>query len=181
MRVFMENIKDAKYYAEKIVREDRHKFIYSYDNNRDLLIKTIKDIYPIIIGSDLCALYLEIEGLLKIDFNIPDLNKSALSIICDEYFQFSVASALISSIIDNNDIKKIKDVESTLLEYVNRIMKGNCTSVNSIETLLKLLQETKQIYYETYYNYLQKGILSNPIDNTPLGFMQLPYFVYYTK
>jgi hypothetical protein len=176
----MENIKDATFYATKIAKEPRHKFIFSYNGNRSLLIKKTNELYPITIGNNPCTFYVKLDGLPKISSTEFNLDKNAISIVCDEYSKFSIASELIYSVVKNNDLEKIKSVEDTLLNYVNRIISKD-SSVNSIQELLQLLRETKKIYFETYCNYLQKGTLINPSDKTSFSFIELPEFVNYTK
>lgn len=175
----MENIKDARYFSKKIVEESRHKFIYAYKYNRKLLIEQIISNYHILIDNKLQALYMKIDGLPKIDSDYLNLNKSAISIMNSEYLNFSIASEVIKSILNNNDIDKITKVESTVLNYINRsLVNGH---IDNLQALLLLLNETKLMYSELYLSYLHHGILEDPTNKTELSFLQLEGFVHYVK
>lgn len=173
----MENIKDVESFAKKIVEESRHKFIYAYRDNRKLLIERIMINYPIKIDNKPSALYFKLDGLPAIDSK--NLNSDAVSIINREYFNFYITSELIKFIIDNNDPDILKKASKTIINYANDcIEKGN---IPNLQTLFELLSEAKQIYLDTYLNYMNKGILENPTEKTPFFFLNLEEFIYNTR
>lgn len=175
----MENINDATYYSRKIIEESRHKFIYAYQDNRKLLIQKIISNYPLLIGDNYSCLYMEIDGLPKIDTNYLDLNKNAISIMSSEYLYFSIASELIKSIINNNDLNKITKVENIILDYINRSLINK--NISSLNILFQMLNKTKNMYNELYLNYLQKGVLEDPTNKTELSFLPLGGFIHYIR
>lgn len=169
----MESIQSASYYARKIAIESRHKFIYSYKENRKLLTEQFEN-YSITLGNTPAILYLKLEGLPKIEAKSTDLNKATVSIMSDQYISFLIASELLQSVLSNNDIDALKPEENKVLKYINCMSKEK---FKDLYVVSNLLQEVRDMYLDMYLKCAKHGILEDPTKKYPFAFIELEDFV----
>ena len=99
--------------------QNRHQFIYGYDNEeRKLLLKKIDEEYPIKIDCNLpVSIYLNEFGLPKIPFDLEGRDKIKIESLSKEHLSFSIAHAILQKTKDNLDLEL---VNSRIMELIEK-------------------------------------------------------------
>ena len=167
------------YLKNEIISQSRHLFIYGYhDEKREQLIKELEEENPIRIDSNKpMAVYVEDFALKKEDYDKTKVDRSHIQRISNEYLHFSIGHRIIQKTIQDVDVSIINERIKKLLDRINCYSKNsNNTSVQDIESLERLLEESKKFYLRYFHKYI-KGEPTPSIEEIAIPFMMIEQFV----
>ena len=176
----MDRYKNEEYLKQQIMCQNRHQFIFGYNNDvrRNFTEKLDRE-FPIKVDSnDPIGIYIRDFGLPKIDFDCTVLDNSRIDIVSIEYLTFTIFYNLL--------LKSIEDVGEDLLNV--RIQKiftmlnkysinSGHTNIGNLQDLINIVEESKEFYRMYYIDYLTNGFIERTPDELALPFLHLESFV----
>ena len=140
---------------DNIVLESRHKFVYYDENNKNKILDMISR-YPARIDSDSPILvYVQDDGLPKID-NKLGLNKDKIKSIHNNYYSLLIFFSIIDTLIKNIDIDILNSRLKRTFEFCSY---NNKEEIRDVVTLRDKLLKSKNDYRDAYIKYMETGEL----------------------
>jgi hypothetical protein len=110
------------------------------------------------------------------------LDEARMHILNRSYVEYLIAYNVIDIAIQQMDKKTLVNRSKELLERVNRLfMSRDKEKLTSLVELLKMLEESKQLYYDEYVKYVNSGNLNNFYDKVPVRIIMMEHFIEYFK
>ena len=154
-------------FESEIIDQDRHLFIYGYNNEaRKSLIDTIEEDYPVVFDENKpMAVNVKDYGIPIMPINNKGIDYDRLRIIGREYFDFSVADALIGRAREQYDDKTLNERFQRIDNMINRTtFHVSSKEIKDLRDLLDAIAESKDFYKGNYKEYVDTGrdILNRP-------------------
>lgn len=172
--------KDEEYLINEIMGQNRHQFIYGYDNEeRKLLLKKIDEEYPIKIDCNLpVSIYLNEFGLPKIPFDLEGRDKIKIESLSKEHLSFSIAHAILQKTKDNLDLELVNSRIMELIEKINKYdINSNRKEITSFDELFKAVLESKEFYESYYMDYVKLRRERRTINEVVMPFLDIQSFI----
>lgn len=162
----------------QIISDNNHQFIYKFDENeRKQFLQDIVNNHPVIMNENRpMAIYLNKIGLPKFYLHQHELDKIKLATFCSEYLNFSIAHEITDSLLKNYDYKNTDDNILKFLEFINEIADHNI-NISTLHELNDILKKTRDTYYENYCIYKKIGEHSDFINELPIPFLDIQYYL----
>lgn len=173
----MEKYENEEYLRKEIMEQDRHLFIYGYNNeHRSDFLKSLEYNYPFLIDTDKpIALYFDSLGFPKMDIDLKNKNINLIEVASMEYLSFTIATKILEKAMQLEiDLEK-RLARLIYLTNVNR--NDNYKEVKNVKDLLKELKISRDFYYEKYISYVKGVIEEIPINDIAVPFIQLEMFI----
>ena len=173
----MEKYENEKYLRKEIMEQDRHLFIYGYNNEyRNKFLKSLEDNYPFLIDTNKpIALYFDSLGFPKMDIDLKNKNINLMEVTSMEYLSFTIATKILEKAMQLEiDLEK-RLARLIYLTNINR--NNNYAEIKNVFNLLNELRTSRDFYYEKYVNYVKGLIEEIPINNIAVPFIQLEMFI----
>lgn len=160
--------KNAEYLKHSIMNQARHQFIYGYDGKESkIFLKEMAENYPIKLNSNKpIGIYLENIGFPNLP-TIDGLDKYILALLAKSYCDLLIMREIIDTTIkqvDENDLKE--NIKTFLVRCIfsQSIDFKNITLTN-LKELRTILNETIDVYYNGYVNYIkEEKLIFKPYD-----------------
>lgn len=175
----MVEYKNREYLKSTIMDQSRHQFIYCYDNEqRKELLQELNIEYISKVNSNTpISVYLNEFGLPKKPI-CDDIDKFKIDIIAREYLAFKIAYEILLKIKTYVDINLFSENIKRLLGYVNRcFLNTDFEKINSLEDLIKSIEESIEFYMTYYLEYVKSGKEIKSISEVRIPFLQLEIFI----
>ena len=168
---FMRNFND------EIIGQSRHQFIYGENvEKRQSILRGLANDNPIVCDqNEPGAIYLENDYLSGGEsvYHIDSYKKLAIS---REHFNFAVAGKLLEEALSTD----LNDRSDEFLSRINRLFVDNEQSIDDLDSLVRVLYQTRDFYKDGYKTYLETGEFPS-IDDLPIRFMDINSFMHYYK
>ena len=172
--------KNEEYLINEIMRQNRHQFIYSYnDDKRKYFLQQLVHSYPVKIDCNLpMCIYINEVGLPKVSMTDNKLDNNKISILSREYLSFSIAHAILKKSKDSVDMDLLNTRLIKLLDLLNKYnVNSGYKKIESLDELILTLAETKEFYKSYYLDYVRTGKEDMSINDIAMPFLQLEFFV----
>jgi len=157
---------------DRVVLESRHKFIYyddeSFNSLRELEYKYMSKLNseePIVI-------YVKDEGLPHLDTEML-LDKNIIINFHERYYGLLIFLSIIDSISNNVDYDEMNIKFDRLFRVITCYIN---VEINDINTLKRMLIDSKEIYKDAYVKYLETGKMDF-YDKVPIPFVMVDNLV----
>lgn len=172
--------KNEEYLINEIMGQNRHQFIYGYnDDKRKYFLHQLVAGYPIKIdcNSPMC-IYLNEFGLPKVSIIDDKLDNNKIDILSREYLSFSIAYAILQKSKDSVDLDLLNTRLIRLLDLLNKNnVNPGYKKIKSLDELILTLAETKEFYKSYYLDYVRTGKEDKSINDIAMPFLHLEFFV----
>jgi len=175
----MEKYKNKEYLKQNIIGQNRHLFIYGYNNEERLsLLKEIDNENPICMDIDKpMSVYLNDIGFPKVDTD-SELDLSIIDILSSEYLSFIITYDILMKSKDNLDLDLLNFSIIPLLNVINRYSKKpGHFDISDINKLISVLEQSIEFYKSCYNEYVKTGVFNSNINELALPFIDLDMFV----
>ena len=136
---------------EKILLDNRHKFVYFDEGSRDVFKKECLE-YIFDINKSL-PIYIKDDGLPKIDSKVK-IEKTRVSIICERYYDFLVCLSVVDALINNIDKDILNKKFKRLFDMYSDM---SLKKINNIDDLRSVLEHDKNCFVDLYKEYMSTG------------------------
>ena len=164
-------------YSNEIIGQSRHQFIYGENGEeRQSILRGLANDNPIVCDqNEPGAIYLENDYLSGGEsvYHIDSYKKLAIS---REHFNFAVAGKLLEEAL-STDLNARSD---EFLSRINRLFVDNEQSIDDLDSLVRVLYQTRNFYRDGYKTYLETGVFPS-LEELPIKFMELDSFMHYYK
>jgi len=136
---------------DKILLDNRHKFVYFDEDSRETLKKECLE-YNFDINDSL-PIYIKDNGLPKINSELK-LDKITVSVLYDRYYDFLVCFLVIDALIKNIDKDILNKKFKRLFDMYSDMSRKK---INNIDDLRDVLDHEKNMIKELYNEYMTTG------------------------
>jgi len=159
-------MRDKEYLKKEIVGQNRHQFIYGYnDENRKCLIKELEIEYPI-VKEKTSQIAINPKNIFLPNIEPEALDEYKLNMIATEYLRFNIAlELLLRTQSQFSDINMLN-----LTTYFGE-------NITKIEELIKHFKESIDFYKFYYEEYLKKEDIKINIDEILISFLDIETFI----
>ena len=178
----MEEYKYKDSLKKQIMGEDRHHMLFGYKNaKRRDLIDTLVEENPIVFDTNKpAAILVEPCGIPVQNAQPNKEDIGQLRIASSEYFQLSVADAIVKRLMEARTSELVDTRIGPLSKYLTKATREQ-VQVKSLEDAQRLIEESQDYYLQTYKEVLKDGVLYKPISSIALQFINLESFIYYVR
>lgn len=164
---------------ENIMNSNKHQFIYGIEQEkRDFFLKDLEERYPIQTNcKNPMAIHMK-EYILNEDItknNEVDLRK--LYIVARYHFDFCIIWNIIDTILKQKQLNILEDRMDRLFDFIRRMSLYEDLSINSLENLKFLLEESRDFYIEAYQKYLKGENFSLNINKIEIPFIMSDWMI----
>ena len=160
----------------RVVLEDRHKFVYYDDKSIESLRSLYRD-YNVDVNSDRpIVIYEIIEPLPKVDTKLI-LDQNLIKIFHERYYELIIFLAMINCLYQKIDIAILNDKLKKVLKLCSYF---SDKEINDVKTLINLLVESKNIYKVAYQEYIETG-RCDFYDKVPIPYIMIDNLIPYLK
>ena len=153
---------------DRVIWESRHKFVY-YDNESiDSLRKLDGEYIAKIDSEEPIVVYVQDSGLPKLDLKFV-LSRDIVRIFHEHYYQLLIFSEIINSITNKIDNEELNDRLMRVFRLCSCMGK---VKISDIDTLKRLVFESKEIYKESYFDFMKTG-KTDFYDRVPIPFVMI--------
>lgn len=168
------------YLKNEIMEQNRHQFIYSYnDAKRELFLNKLDNEYPIKIdcNSPMC-IYLNDFSFPKISVIDCALDNNKIDILSNEYLSFTIAVAILEKTRKNVDVDLLNSKITRLLHLINKYdINSGHKKITSFDELILTMNESKSFYKSYYLDYVKTGQTKKSINDISISFLHLESFI----
>ena len=173
--------KDKKYIylINQILGENRHQFIYGYDNAmRKKLIEDLDREFPVIMDNNVpMSIHLNDIGFTSVDAYELDLDEEKINVLSREFLTFSIIYDILLKTKENIDVDLFNSRIERLLYIINKYDKNpDYSNITSLDDLISVVLESKE-FSKVYYNNYLTGKKLQSIDEIALPFLQIESFI----
>lgn len=157
---------------DRVVLESRHKFVY-YDDETIESLRKLEDNYSAKIDSEEpIVVYIKEVGLPTMDTKYV-LSCDIVRMFYERYFQLLIFSEIINSISGKIDDEKLNHCLRRVFKLCSYMGKEK---INDVDTLKKLLIQSREMYSESYIDYMKNG-KTDVYDRVPIRFIMMDNLV----
>lgn len=176
----MNKYQNEEYLKNKIMEQNRHQFIYGYQNNtREAFLKRLSDEYPIKMNENSpMAIYLNEIGLPAIVKCNNLVDRDKINTISNEYLYFTIAINIIKKSLTTININDLNDKFKRIISFINtHSLNSKYSQIKDIEELLYLFELSQDFYFKYYIRYMTLGKENGSIYDIAIPFLQLDAFI----
>lgn len=164
-------------FSDEIIGQSRHQFIYGENGKRrEEILRGIVNDNPIVCDvNEPGSIYLG-DDYLSGGESVDQLDSYRKLAIARENFNFAVCGKLLDEAL-SLDINARSD---EFLSRMNRLFVDNGQSIDDLDSLVRVLYQTRDFYRDGYKTYLETGVFPS-LEELPIKFMELDSFMHYYK
>ncbi|MBQ2873034.1 MAG: hypothetical protein IJE89_03435 [Bacilli bacterium] len=153
----------------RAVLESRHKFIY-YDNESIDSLRELSNEYVAKLNSTEPIVIHILDETLPVPSDNPLLNKDIINSFHNRYYELLIFLSIIDEIINHINNEELNKYLLRLFKMVSYC--GNA-EIKDVKTLRTMLIDSKNIYKETYIEYITTGNYGDFYNKVPIKFVML--------
>ena len=164
-------------FSDEIIGQSRHQFIYGENGKRrEEILRGIVNDNPIVCDvNEPGSIYLG-DDYLSGRESVDQLDSYRELAIARENFNFAVCGKLLDEALSLN----INARSDEFLSRMNRLFVDNGQSIDDLDSLVRVLYQTRDFYRDGYKTYLETGVFPS-LEGLPIKFMELDSFMHYYK
>ena len=164
-------------FSDEIVGQSRHQFIYGENGKkREEILRGVVNDNPIVCDvNEPGSIYLG-DDYLSGRESVDQLDSYRELAIARENFNFAVCGKLLDEALSLN----INARSDEFLSRMNRLFVDNGQSIDDLDSLVRVLYQTRDFYRDGYKTYLETGVFPS-LEGLPIKFMELDSFMHYYK
>lgn len=158
---------------DKVVLENKHKFVY-YDNKSIKDLRMISKNYPPKINSEEpIAIYIKTTGLpSRVSVN-KFISRDIIKVFHENYFQLLIFSEMINVLSKNIDNVELNNRLKRVFRLCSCVFREK---IDDIKKLKKIINDSKKNLVNAYYEYLRHSKI-NFYDDVSMSFMLINYLI----
>lgn len=176
----MDGYKNEEYLKQQIMSQNRHQFIFGYNNEvRRNFTEELGRKFPIKVDSnDPMGIYIRDFGLPKIEFDCTAFDNSKIGIVSIEYLTFTIVYNLLLKAREDigDDLLNLR-IQKVFAMLNNYSINPGCPDIVNLQDLLNIVEQSKEFYRMYYIDYLTNGFIERTPDELALPFLHLESFV----
>lgn len=163
-------INNRDYLKKMILNEDRHLFIYGYEEGKrsNLLKEIALGSQNNFDGKSPIGVYIYDKGLPEMKVKREDM--IPLKTLARDYYSYLICDEILKAVLNTK-----KENLDEFTYYINKYFLKEKAS--SIEEISYMLNRTKDICYKEFVNYANNGEISGILFEAPFEFMFVMDFV----
>ena len=171
----MRKYQNEEYLQRQIMESSRHLFMYGYESNyRSQFLHDLEEKYPIVFNSNKpIALYFDMLGLPKIEYDIKSKDDSLINRMSSEYLNFTIVSKILEETLKIDRTNRL----SGLIQYMNTMRNKSHNEIKTSLDLIKQIEFSRDFYNEMYRNYIMGTIEETSLDNVAIPFCSVEAFI----
>ena len=164
-------------FSDEIIGQSRHQFIYGENGKRrEEILRGIVNDNPIVCDvNEPGSIYLG-DDYLSGEESVDQLDSYRKLAIARENFNFAVCGKLLDEAL-SLDINARSD---EFLSRMTRFFVDNGQSFDDLDSLVRVLYQTRDFYSDGYKTYLETGVFPS-LEGLPIKFIELDSFMHYYK
>lgn len=182
MKSIYDNIDLMHVKEQEIVGQNRHQFIYGFNNDeRTSFLESLEYAYPIINHNySPMVIYMLGYSLPNINAKDENIDRVKLSLISREFLNLSIVYN-ISNRLESSNIIDFNTFLSSSNSYLFLIPNADITDINSFSKFGEKVKNAMDIYTKCYKELLEKNSISFSDLSIQMPFIDAVEFTSYVK